>query len=101
MSNIFGIEHRHTTVPLPLGGVQHTFHLDNGVVVSAIQSPSISASGAAVIDGSWEVYAWREGTSDNDVFLSGSDVDGVIGGLTTDQVGERIREAAALPKVGA
>lgn len=101
MSNIFGVEHEHSTVPLPHGGVQHTFHLDNGVIVSAVRAPRISASGAPELDGSWELYAWREGTDENDVFLTGSDADGVVAGLTTDQVGERLREAAALPKVGA
>jgi hypothetical protein len=101
MSNIFGVEHEHSTVPLPHGGVQHTFHLNNGVVISAVQAPRIAASGTPEIDGSWEVYAWREATNDNDVFLTGSDTDGVIAGLTTDRVGEILREAAALPKVGA
>lgn len=101
MSNIFGVEHEHSTVPLPYGGVQHTFHLANGVVVSAVQSPHIAASGAPEVDGSWEVYAWREATTDNDVFLTGSDVDGVIAGLTADWVGELLREASALPKADA
>jgi len=101
MSNIFGVEHEHSTVPLPHGGVQHTFHLANGVIVSAVKAAGIAASGAPEVDESWEVYAWREATNENDVFLTGSDADGVIAGLTTDQVGELLREASALPKVGA
>lgn len=101
MSNIFGVEHEHTSVPLPHGGVQHTFHLANGVTVSAVQAASIGASGAPEVRELWEVYAWREGTDDNDVFLSGADEEGVVNSLTTDQVGERLREADALPKAGA
>lgn len=101
MSNIFGVEHEHSTVPLPHGGVQHTFHLANGVVVSAVRAAHIAASGAPEVDDSWEVYAWREATSENDVFLTGSDADGVVAGVTTDRVGELLREASALPKAGA
>jgi hypothetical protein len=99
--NIFGVEHGHTTVPLPHGGVQHTFHLPNGVTVSAVRAAYIDSSGAPAVRELWEVYAWREGTDDNDVFLSGADMEGVVNSLTTDQVGERLREAAALPKAGA
>ena len=101
MSNIFSVEHEHTTVPLPHGGVQHTFHLDNGVTVSAVRAAYIAASGAPEVRELWEVYAWREGTGDDDVFLTGADQEGVVNSLTTDQVGERLREAAALPKAGA
>lgn len=101
MSNIFGVEHEHSTVPLPYGGVQHTFHLANGVTVSAVRAARIAASGAPEVDDAWEVYAWREASINNDVFLTGSDADGVIAGLTTDRVGELLREASALPKAGA
>lgn len=100
MSGIFGIEHHHHSVPLPHGGVQHCFHLPNGVKVSAVQAASIGASGAPEVSEAWEVYAWWEGTT-RDVYLAGADRDGVIDGLTTDQVGERIREAAALSRAGA
>lgn len=101
MSNIFGVEHEHTTVPLPFGGVQHTFHLTNGVVVSAVRAAGIAASGEPEVDDLWEVYAWREATNDNDVYLTGSDAEGVVTGCSTDQVGVLLREADALPKVGA
>lgn len=102
MSNIFGVEHEHTTVPLPHGGVQHTFHLTNGVVVSAVRAASINAAGDPEVRDLWEVYAWRGSKPyDYDVFLSGADADGIVRELTTDQVGLRLREAAALPKAGA
>lgn len=99
MSNIFGVEHEHSTVPLPYGGVQHTFHLPNGATVSAVQAARIVVSGAPEVDGTWEVCAWPH-DSDATIFLSGADQYGIVNGLTTDQVGERIREAAALPKAG-
>lgn len=101
MSIIFGVEHHHHSLPLPHGGVQHCFHLPNGVKVSAVQAASIGASGAPEVSKAWEVYAWRDDADDTPVVLAGSDHDGIIDGLTTDQVGERIREAAALPKAGA
>lgn len=100
MSNIFGVEHEHSTVPLPHGGVQHTFHLDNGVTVSAVRAAYIAASGAPEVRDLWEVYAWSHDSADT-IFLAGADEAGVVNSLTTDQVGLRIREAAALSKAGA
>ncbi len=98
MPNLFGTEHKHSTIKFPPNGVQHTFHLLNGVVFSAIQSDA--SHGNQNGEGKWEVCTWREHTSDP-VTLAGADPEGLIGHLSVEQVGAKLREAAALLRAGA
>lgn len=94
MTNIFGTEHEPTTYKHPSGDLeQHSFRLGNDVAFSVVRTPDHGGGW-----GPWEAYAWR---GEQPVVLTGTDSDGVAGGLDEKQVGVLLREADALPKAGA